>query len=163
MGVDIAADGSMRTKGAGGVVLSETGERELVEAAWMHERDGQYYMFYSDGKWDAKGGADDYALKVARGPSPIGPFEKLATPILEQGNGYSGTGHNSIVTDDAGKDWLLYHAWGADPSKGRMLMLDPIEWNDGWPVVNGGAGPSTGTMDAPVIDARSGVAALGTG
>jgi arabinan endo-1,5-alpha-L-arabinosidase len=160
VGVDMAADGSMKTRGQGGVILSEAGERELVEGAWVHERDGQFYMFYSDGKWDAKGGADDYALKVARGPSPIGPFEKLGTPLLQQGNGYTGTGHNSIITDDAGQDWVLYHAWGADPSKGRVLMLDPIEWRDGWPVVNQGAGPSTTALDAPVVAAREGATAV---
>lgn len=160
VGVDIAADGSISPRGNGEVVLSESGERTLVEGAWVHERGGQYYMFYSDGKYDAQGGADDYALKVARGPSPTGPFEKLGNPILRAGSGYTSTGHNAIVTDDAGQDWVLYHAWGPDPSKGRLLMMDPIEWRDGWPVVNDGNGPSTGAMVAPVIQARNGAATI---
>jgi arabinan endo-1,5-alpha-L-arabinosidase len=159
--VDIAADGTISTRGAAKVVLSEEGERELVEGAWMHERDGTYYLFYSDGKWDAKGGADDYAVKVARSSSPDGPFEKLGTPILQQGGGWTSTGHNAIVTDDAGQDWMLYHAWGSDPDAGRMLMLDPITWENGWPKVNQGAGPSTTAIDAPVITAREGAATLG--
>ncbi len=158
--VDIAADGSLSLRGDAKVVVSEQGERELVEGAWMHQKNGQYYLFYSDGRWDAKGGAEDYALKVARSASPDGPFEKLGAPILQQGNGYAGTGHNSIVTDDAGQDWLMYHAWGADHSTGRVLMMDPIEWRDGWPVVNDGTGPSNAPMDAPVIAALDGAAAL---
>lgn len=159
VGVDMAADGTMRVRGQGGVVLPEAGERELVEGAWMHEQDGHFYLFYSDGKWEAQGGPADYALKVARGPSPIGPFEKLDRPVLQQGSGFTGTGHGSIVTDDAGRDWLLYHAWSADPAKGRMLMLDPIDWSNGWPVVGNGT-PSTAPMDAPTIAARDGAAAV---
>lgn len=158
--VEIAADGSMKTRGASHVVLGEAGERELVEGAWLHQRGDHYYLFYSDGKWDAKGGDQDYAVKVARSTSPDGPFEKLGTPILSQGNGYAGTGHNAIVTDDAGQDWMLYHAWGSDDRKGRVLMLDPITWEDGWPKVNHGNGPSTTAIDAPVIAAADGATLL---
>jgi arabinan endo-1,5-alpha-L-arabinosidase len=141
--------------------LSEVGERELVEGAWLHERDGTWYLFYSDGKWDAKGGDQDYAVKVARSSSPDGPFEKFGRPILAAGGGWSGTGHNAIVTDDAGQDWMLYHGWGPDHSKGRMLLLDPIEYVDGWPVVRAGNGPTTEAINAPVIQARDGANALG--
>ena len=158
--LSIAADGAITTKGPGAVVLPEGGDRHLVEGAWMHQRDGKFYMFYSDGRWDAKGGAQDYAVKVARGDSPTGPFEKLGTPILSQGNGVTGPGHMSIVTDDAGTDWMLYHGWSADSDTGRLLRMDPIEWRDGWPVVNGGDGPSMTPMDAPVIAAIDGAAAL---
>lgn len=154
--VAISPDGSMTTTGSSKVVLSENGERELVEGAWLHERDGSYYLFYSDGLWDAKGSSQDYAVKVARSSTPDGPFEKLGSPVLEQGSGYTGTGHNAIVTDDAGQDWILYHGWGPDPSKGRVLMLDPITWKDGWPVVNQGKGPSTGALDGPIIQANTG-------
>jgi arabinan endo-1,5-alpha-L-arabinosidase len=158
--VTIASDGSMKTTSAAKVVLSETGERELVEGAWLHERDGTWYLFYSDGKWDSRGDADDYAVKVARSSSPDGPFEKFGAPILQQGAGYTGTGHNAIVTDDAGRDWILYHGWGSDESNGRVLLLDPIEYHDGWPVINNGAGPSTRALDAPVIAARQGAGEL---
>ncbi len=158
--LDIAADGTITPKGPGSVVLPEGADRHLVEGAWMHQRDGKFYLFYSDGRWDAKGGDQDYAVKVARADSPTGPFEKLGDPILAKGNGVTGPGHMSIVTDDAGQDWMLYHGWGADTDRGRLLRMDPVEWRNGWPVVNGGNGPSTSPMDAPVIAAREGVAAL---
>jgi arabinan endo-1,5-alpha-L-arabinosidase len=160
VGVQIAADGSMKVGGDAKVVLSETGERYLVEGAWMHERDGSWYLFYSDGKWDAKGGADDYAVKVARADNPNGPFEKLGTPIMSQGGGFTSTGHNAIVTDDAGQDWMLYHGWSPDPSKGRVLLLDPITWKNGWPQVDQGKGPSNSAMVAPVIAAIDGADAV---
>lgn len=110
-----------------------------------------WYLFYSDGKWDAKGGPDDYAVKVARSASPDGPFEKLGRPVMSAGAGFTGTGHMSITTDDAGQDWMLYHAWGSDASKGRTLLLDPIMWKDGWPVVGDDGHPSSGTTAVPTV------------
>lgn len=49
-----------------------------------------------------------------------------------------GTGHNSeIVTDNAGNDWFFYHAVSTKKPEGRVLMLDKISWEDGWPTVEG--------------------------
>ena len=46
------------------------------------------------------------------------------------------TGHNAeIVTDNAGTDWLLYHAYEKANPTGRKLMLDAIVRQDGWPGV----------------------------
>jgi hypothetical protein len=42
-----------------------------------------------------------------------------------------------------------------------MLLLDPIEYVDGWPVVRAGNGPTTEAINAPVIQARDGANALG--
>jgi arabinan endo-1,5-alpha-L-arabinosidase len=41
----------------------------------------------------------------------------------------------------------------ADPNRvgftKRPVLLDPVDWVDGWPTVNGGAGPSDAEMPAP--------------
>jgi arabinan endo-1,5-alpha-L-arabinosidase len=152
--IDIAADGKLTTSGQSKVVLPEGADRNLVEGAWLQEHAGTYYLFYSDGRFDGFG-SDAYELHVARSASPDGPFEKLDRPVLASGNGFRGPGHNSTITDDAGTDWLLYHAYGSDASKGRQLMLDKIDWVDGWPVVNHGV-PSDTAMEAPVVDAGTG-------
>ena len=65
---------------------------------------------------------------------------------------FKGTGHNAeLVTDDAGKTWMLYHAYSvAAPDKGRLLMLDEVRWdNDGWPYVSEGR-PSDTAVPGPV-------------
>ena len=61
---------------------------------------------------------------------------------------FHGPGHNSTIRDGAGRDWMLYHSLSAMT---RSLMLDLIEWDDGWPVVNGGEGPSKTSADAPEV------------
>ncbi|GLV53406.1 hypothetical protein KDH_02600 [Dictyobacter sp. S3.2.2.5] len=79
-------------------------------------------------------------------------------PTLKQnGNKWRGVGHNAIITDLAGQDWIIYH--GVDENNGwvngssisfRQLLMDRIDWTaDGWPIVNDGKGPSL-TNVAPV-------------
>jgi len=82
-------------------------------------------------------------------------------PTLKQnGNKWHGVGHNAVITDLSGQDWIVYH--GVDANNAwvnglpanlqvsyRQLLMDRIDWtNDGWPVVNNGNGPSI-TNTAP--------------
>ena len=92
--------------------------------------------------------------------------------LSPNGNGFTGTGHNAIQTDLAGQDWLVSHAIStADPDfppvdtrAGRLnlskrpLMIDRLDWIDGWPVVRAGAGASSGEEVAPVTSALLGSA-----
>jgi arabinan endo-1,5-alpha-L-arabinosidase len=66
---------------------------------------------------------------------------------------FVGPGHNSnIITDDAGNDWILYHAyWKGNNYDGRCLLLDRVHWDeDGWPIIGNGT-PSL-TSEAPVFN-----------
>ncbi len=82
-------------------------------------------------------------------------------PTLKQnGNQWHGVGHNAIITDLSGQDWIVYH--GVDANNAwvnglpaslqvsyRQLLMDRLDWTEnGWPVVNNGKGPST-TNTAP--------------
>lgn len=120
----------------------------LIEAPWVIKREGYYYLFYSGNS------PGEYAISVARSESPLGPFYRNPrNPIVEENEYFRAPGHNAIVQDDAGQDWILYHAYDRYRyGVGRHLMLDKIEWVDGWPVVNGGLGPSwTEQWDGPVF------------
>lgn len=58
--------------------------------------------------------------------------------LIHKNDSFVGTGHNSeIVSDSAGTDWLFYHAVSVANPDGRVLMLDKIDWIDGWPSVEG--------------------------
>jgi len=104
-------------------------------------------------------------------------------PTLKQnGNKWHGVGHNAIITDLSGQDWIVYH--GVDANNAwvnglpanlqvsyRQLLMDRLDWtNDGWPVVNNGNGPST-TNTAPTttpifgdnFNASNGCATPGSG
>lgn len=134
---------------------------QLVEGAFLRFRDGLYYLFYSGD--DFGGDPANYAVSVARATSPLGPFVKMAdatgrgsSVILERNARWDAPGHNSIMTDAAGQDWIVYHA--IDPLNRwqprirfvrRPMLIDPLRYRDGWPVVDGGS-PSSIRRPGPV-------------
>lgn len=139
----------------------------LIEGGWVIYRNGKYYLFYSGD--NCCGDKAHYAVMVARADDPFGPFERLgetngtgSSVILEQKGHWRAPGHNSIVTDQAGTDWIVYHAiapdkptLGRDSIKGdrhdrRIMLIDPIAYKNGWPVVAGGE-PSVGVIHRPAV------------
>ncbi|SFT14984.1 glycoside hydrolase family 43 protein [Paenibacillus sp. BC26] len=134
----------------------------LVEGPWVVKRSDYYYMFFSGDYCcvDSNGKPPHYAVMVARSKSPAGPFEpNKNNPIVELNENFVAPGHNAVIQDDAGTDWLLYHAFKkADTAfASRVLMLDRIDWKDGWPVVNDGHGPSSGLQkNGPITNKLTG-------
>lgn len=146
------------------VVKSEDPDeyQRLIEGAWVIRRGDYYYLFYSGD--NCCGPKAHYAVMVARSRSATGPFETLAdatgaptSVILERAGIWVAPGHNAIVRDAKGDDWMLYHAVdsrrprskpGDDVNTRRIMLLDRIVWRDGWPRVDG---PSTGPRPAPAV------------
>jgi arabinan endo-1,5-alpha-L-arabinosidase len=121
----------------------------LVEGAWVLSRAGFYYLMYSVG--DCCSENANYSVFVARSRSPLGPFvQDPDNPILGANSHFWAVGHNATVQDRSGQDWIVYHArLRSSPSDDRDLMLDRIIWENGWPTVNAGHGPSWQPQPAP--------------
>ncbi|WP_084959193.1 family 43 glycosylhydrolase [Thermoactinospora rubra] len=139
------------------------------EGAYVVRRDGFYYLLASSANCCA-GPTTGYSVLAGRATSPRGPFVDRegqpllasragGTPVLDQnGNRWIGVGHHSQLTDLSGQDWMLYH--GIDRSdpfldepygiNERPMLLDRLDWIDGWPVVRAGAGPSERSKQTPV-------------
>lgn len=134
------------------------------EAVMIHKRDKYYYFFGSKGSC-CEGEKSTYHVLTARSENLLGPYlDKNGESILDRGKGslllqgnnnFVGVGHNSnIITDKEGKDWMLYHA--IKPTQGklangtsrRVLMLERVKWENGWPVVEGKA-PSSSVESTP--------------
>lgn len=124
----------------------------LIEGAWLTRRDNFFYLFYSGD--NCCGENAHYAVMVARSESPEGPFEKYknrkGTPvILSQNKDWLAPGHNSVITDEDQTDWIMYHAIDPqDIEKGRIFLMDKINYQNGWPVIEKGA-PSKKLLPAP--------------
>jgi beta-xylosidase len=122
-------------------------EGDVVEAPFVIARGRYYFMFYSGFRY-CNG---TYGVGVARARSPLGPFKKKGAPILSSNAGWSGPGHNSVVST-GGHDWIVYHAWkGAHQCQdggNRQLLIDRISWSKGWPSINNGT-PSRARHTAP--------------
>jgi arabinan endo-1,5-alpha-L-arabinosidase len=149
------------------------------EGAEVEERDGWYYLFVSAtdccrgpatgyavlvGRSESPLGPfvdrEGVPLNDDEGPNEADPTDGRAggTPVITQnGNRWIGVGHNTVFVDHDGQWWTIYHAVdvtdpyfeGATGFTKRPALLDAIDWVDGWPVLNGGAGPSDTPQQAP--------------
>ncbi|HEU4890964.1 MAG TPA: family 43 glycosylhydrolase [Vicinamibacterales bacterium] len=125
-------------------------EAHLIEGPYILRRGDWFYMFYSA---DACCGRRcNYKLGVARSRRLLGPWERFpGNPILAGNEQWKCPGHGTIVQDQAGRTFLLYHAYEASTFEfvGRQALLDEVTWNaDGWPAINSGKGPS-GSAPSP--------------
>ncbi|MBN9384694.1 MAG: family 43 glycosylhydrolase [Chitinophagaceae bacterium] len=112
----------------------------LIEGAWIDYANGFYYLYYSGD--NCCGPAANYAVMVARSKSPFGPFERLgqnnlsgSSVILEKNAEWTAPGHNSIFRDEKGRVYIAYHAFQAEKPAGRVLMISPLVYEKGWPVI----------------------------
>ncbi len=135
-------------------------EGGVVEGAFVERHGNYFYLFYSGGS--CCGRRCDYALGVARARKLLGPWEKHpANPIVAANQSWQCPGHGSIVTDPAGRDFLLYHAYGNFREAfliGRESVLDEVSWDEqtGWPTINAGRGVSARSLSteagAAIVD-----------
>ena len=139
-----------------------------IEGTTIHYHDGYYYIFGSNGSC-CENKKSTYHVVVARSRNLLGPYVLkdgtpltkyewmlnpdantiLRNPAADSGAYpyFAGVGHNaSIITDDAGNDWMYYHAfWRGNGYNGRCLCMDKIVWSNGWPSFAGGCPTMTQT------------------
>src|SRR4029078_11475560 len=134
----------------------------LVEGSWVIRHGDFYYLFYSGD--NCCGAKANYAVMVARLKSATGPFQTLEqatgkphSSVFEKRGYWFAPGHNSIVTDAAGQDCIVYHAVDArkpkekpadDVNTRRVMLIDTIRCEDGWRVSDG---PSAEPRPAPRV------------
>lgn len=141
------------------------GYQRLVEAPAVVVRDSRYYIMYSGDNCCRTD--PHYAVMVARSESATGPFQVRTAPdstdnlLLDSGVRWIAPGHNTLIRDDAGVDWILYHAIdsqhapppgdGTDDDVRRPLLLDRLSWEKGRPVCTA---PSNEPQPVPTITRR---------
>ena len=132
------------------------------EGPHMYKIGGTYYLMVAEGgtEWG-------HMETIARADNVWGPFEGCPhNPIVTNRNlapsfvemmrpeyqELGCIGHADLVDDESGNWWLVM--LGVRPSRnqlhhiGRETMLAPVEWKDGWPIVNGGR-PISVEMEGP--------------
>jgi arabinan endo-1,5-alpha-L-arabinosidase len=133
---------------------------DRYEAPYLIKHDGYFYLMVSAGNC-CDGPLSGYGVFAARSINVLGPYLDRdgnlllesrigGTPVIAMsGNRWIGPGHNAVATDANGQDWLVYHA--IDAAKPyftgswtrRPVMIDALDWVDGWPRVR------TGPTDVP--------------
>lgn len=106
------------------------GAKDFFEAAWVHKRNGIYYLSYSDGPFHGH----EPQIAYCTSSNILGPYTYQGV-ILDPVN--SGTNHHSIV-NYKGQDYLFYHT--ADLSRyncpdfhcgvRRSVCVDSLFYNE---------------------------------
>lgn len=137
------------------------------EGAYLVKTGNWYYLYLSTGSC-CSGLDSTYEVRVARSESVLGPYydkagnlmtsrQNIGTAVVRGNNEFVGVGHNSVIMDDAGNEWLVYH--GFDKTKSatygntnrRTLLIDKLIYDDDlWPSVQG-KGASRGA-ERPTIN-----------
>jgi len=145
---DLSEDGLTLTSPARelkGLTVDQGWERTLIEAPTLLLNDGTYYLFFSANDYNSR----DYAVGYATADAVEGPYtDAEENPILSTQVPFgsppgdpAGPGHQSIVADDEGDLWLVYHAWDSgrigDSLGRRAMWIDELVFEAGRPVVKG--------------------------
>lgn len=109
-------------------------EGDLVEAPTLVERNGTFHLFYSANSY----GDESYAVGHATAPALTGPWTKDEEPFFSTAStdgALVGPGGQDIVTDGAGDDVFVLHAW--DPNLiEREVYAFPLRWDGDTPRVD---------------------------
>ncbi|MEI6070481.1 MAG: glycoside hydrolase family 43 protein [Verrucomicrobiae bacterium] len=124
-----------------------------IEGPHLYQINGFYYLVAAEG-----GTRSGHCVTVGRSSSPWGPFESCpANPVLSHrslsGNPIRDTGHAEFIQTEDGS-WVVFFLaarasnYEGFPHLGRETYVAPLEWRDGWPVINGEK-PITFDLDIP--------------
>ena len=126
-------------------------EGRVVEAPTMWKHEDKYYLFFSANNYAGV----EYAVGYANCETPLGPCEDAPeNPILasrmDQKPLVIGPGHQTIIEDDDGETWLVYHAWEVTSAgmrgSSRFMWIDRLTFEGGKPLVQG---PTTDPQPVP--------------
>ncbi len=122
------------------------------EAPHILKKDGWYYIMQAEG-----GTESGHMETISRSKSVWGSYEPCPhNPILTARDAnvapLFGIGHADLVDDKNGQWWIVFLCSRLSAQYyhhlGRETAMAPVEWVDGWPVVNNGKMP----VDKMVID-----------
>jgi alpha-N-arabinofuranosidase len=125
----------------GGTDLSK--KPYYIEGPHLLKKDGWYYLICAEG-----GTQNNHSEVVFRSRQVDGPYVSYEkNPLItqrhlnsERPNPVTSTGHADFVEDTKGNWWAVFlgcRPYTADYyNTGRETFMAPVEWNDGWPVIN---------------------------
>lgn len=102
----------------------------FTEGAFMHFRDGLYYLSYSHGKYKTS----SYSVHYATAPSPSGPWTYRGA-ILTGDALHKGPGHHSFfINPSDGAELIAYHRYDGESGDGpyksrRKIAFERVDYN----------------------------------
>ncbi|KAI9283088.1 glycosyl hydrolase [Umbelopsis sp. AD052] len=117
---------------------------ERPEGPHLYHIDDWYYLLLAEG-----GTEERHMVTCARSKDPYGPWEECpGNPLVHhyphsvEEQPIRCTGHGDLFQDHLGDWWIVFLGTRRYPDTydhlGRETFLAPVEWQDGWPVINQG-------------------------
>lgn len=127
----MAPDGS-KLSGEGQIVYHEPEKHPTLEGPKFYKRDGWYYIL-------APAGGVETGWQVAlRSKRIYGPYEDKI--VLTQGDTDINGPHQGGLVDTPNGGWWFMHFQDAHVY-GRIVHLQPVVWQDGWPFMGRNGNP----------------------
>jgi len=122
----------------GKIIVQDPEHLPVLEGPKLYKRDGYYYIFAPFG------GVGSGAQAVLRSRQIYGPYEHRV--VLAQGStNINGPHQGGYVETPDGEGWFVH--FQADGAHGRIVHLEPVRWQDDWPVI--GADPDGASTGQP--------------
>ncbi|MBP2414151.1 arabinan endo-1,5-alpha-L-arabinosidase [Arthrobacter stackebrandtii] len=128
----------LRADGAEPALVASRGDAvNAIEAPYILERDGWFYLFVSKG-FCCRGLESTYSIAAGRSKSVTGPYvdangvgllDDGGTPVMEGAGDRAGPGGQSVSGGI-----LAFHYYSQALDGAFRLGLVPLRWEDGWPV-----------------------------
>ena len=164
---------SARTLSADGLHSDPASQTQITianryEGVEVAKHAGYWYLFASATNC-CNGPLTGYSVFAGRSANVLGPYVDSegvsflagrvgGTPVISMnGNRWVGPGHNAVFEDFAGQWWTVYHAVdrnnpyfaGAIGFTKRPVLMDALDWVNGWPTVRGGLWASDSAQYVP--------------
>jgi beta-xylosidase len=122
----------------GKIIVQDPEHLPVLEGPKLYKRNGYYYIFAPFG------GVGSGAQAVLRSRQIYGPYEHRV--VLAQGStNINGPHQGGYVETPDGEGWFVH--FQADGAHGRIVHLEPVHWQDDWPVI--GADPDGASTGQP--------------
>jgi beta-xylosidase len=123
----------------GKIIVQDAEHLPTLEGPKLYKRNGYYYIFAPFG------GVAVGAQVVLRSRQIYGPYDFRV--VLAQGStNINGPHQGGYVETPDGQGWFVH--FQSDGAHGRIVHLEPVRWQDDWPVI--GADPAEETAGQPV-------------
>ncbi|QBE67582.1 glycosyl hydrolase 43 family protein [Pseudoduganella lutea] len=129
---------------AGKTIIEDKVNLPVLEGPKVTKRDGWYYIFAPIG------GVGTGPQAVLRSRTIQGPYEHRT--VLHPGNGLKGPHQGGYVETPNGEGWFIH--FNSTGAFGRIAHLQPVTWQDGWPMMGHGGLPAL-EHAVPITAARS--------
>ena len=111
-----------------GTTFKEVTPEGYVEGPFMFIRNGKYYFMWSEGGWTGP----DYKVAYSIADSPLGPFKRIGTVLVQDPEIAKGAGHHSVIhVPDSDDYYIVYHRRpkGETAGNSRETCIEKMEFD----------------------------------